>query len=96
MDAAAQLAAARHVERVVRVASVGEAAAREHETAVAQPAQVVGDEALALARELAQLPHAAVALAQRAQQPPAHRVAGEAQERRRRRRHDIRQPIKPA
>ena len=45
-----QLAAAREVERVVGVAAVGRAAPRRHQPAVAQLAQVVGDQVLRLAR----------------------------------------------
>ena len=54
---------------------------RDH-AALAQPAQVVGDEALALPRQVAQLADTPIAARQLAQQPPAQRVARELQERR--------------
>src|SRR4051794_1691694 len=50
-----QLAATREVEHVVGVAAVRCAASRRDQATVAQLAQVVGDEVLALARQLAQL-----------------------------------------
>ncbi len=78
-----ELAAAGEIEHVVAVAPVGGAAVAADETAVAQAAQVVGDQVLRAARELAQLADPAVALRQLAQQPPAERVAGEAEELRR-------------
>ena len=78
-----ELAAAGEIEDVVAVAPVGGAAVAADEAAVAQAAQVVGDEVLRPARELAQLADPAVALGQLAQQPPAERVAGEAEELRR-------------
>ena len=78
-----QLAAARQIEHVVGVAAVGGAAARRDQAAVAQLAQVVGDQALAPARQLAQLAHAPIAARQLAQQPPAQRVPRQPQEPRR-------------
>ena len=78
-----QLTAARQLEHVVRVTAVGEAAARRDQPAVAQPAQVVRDEALALVGELAQLADPPIAVRQLAQQPPPQRVARELQESRR-------------
>ena len=78
-----QLAAAHQLEDVVGVATVGEAATRGDQPAVAQLAQVVGDEALAVAGELAQLADPPVAARQLAQQPPAQRVAGQPQKSRR-------------
>ena len=47
---------------------------------------MVGDEALPLAQSGGELPNAAVALGKLAEQPPAHRVAGQRQECRRFRR----------
>ena len=79
-----QLAAAREVERVVGVAAVGRAAARRHEAAVAELAQVVRDQVLRLADQRASARHPAVAAGQLAQQPPAQRVSGQLQETRRR------------
>ena len=76
-----QLTAARQLEHVVGVAAVGGAAARRDEAAVAQLAQVVRDEALAPAGQLAQLADAPIAARQLAQQPPAQRMAGQPQER---------------
>jgi hypothetical protein len=75
-----QLAAALEVERRSSVAAVGQAAPRGDQAAVAQLAQVVGDEALRLRDQRAQLAHAPVAARQLAQQPPAQRLAGEPQE----------------
>ena len=51
-----QLAAARQIEHVVGVATVGGAATRRDKTTVAQLAQVVGDQALAPARQRASSP----------------------------------------
>ena len=65
-----QLAAARQIEHVVAVAAVGCAAAHRDEAAVAQPAQVVGDQALPPAPSSAQLAHAPIA-AQRARSAAA-------------------------
>jgi hypothetical protein len=79
-----QLAAARQLEDVVRVASVGRAAMHRDQTAVAQLAQVVGDQALAPAGQRAQLADAPVAARQLAQQPPTQWVPGQPEERRRR------------
>ena len=78
-----QLAAAREIEHVVGVAAVGGAATQRDQPTVAQPAQVVGDQALAPARQLAQLAHAAIAARQLAQQPPPQRVPRELQKPRR-------------
>ena len=78
-----QLAAAGEIEHVVRVAAVGQAAARRDQAAVAQAAQVVGDEVLALVGQRTQLPDAPVAARQLAQQPPAQRMARQLQEARR-------------
>src|SRR5918995_6055 len=77
------LAALRQLEDVVAVAPVGRAATHRDETAVAQLAQVVGDEALAPARERAQLADPPVAAPQLAQQPPPQRVPRQPQEPRR-------------
>ena len=52
--------------------------------ALAQLAQVVGDEALPVPGELTQLPDPAVAVRELAQQPPAERVPGQPKEGRRR------------
>ena len=78
-----QLAAARQIEHVVGVAAVGEAAARGHQPAVAQLAQVIGDEVLSLGRQRTQLRDAPVAAGQLAQQPPAQRMARQLQKPRR-------------
>ena len=78
-----QLTAAHQLEDVVGVATVGEAATRRDQSAVAQLAQVVGDEALSLVGELTQLTDPPIAARQLAQQPPAQRVAGQPQKRRR-------------
>ena len=78
-----QLTAARQLEHVVGVTAVGEAAARRDHSAVAQLAQVVGDQALALPGQLAQLADTPIAARQFAQQPPAQRVAREPQKPRR-------------
>jgi hypothetical protein len=69
-----QLSAARQIEDVVAVAAVGGAATHRNQATVAQLAQVVGDQALAPARQLAQLAHAPIAARQLAQQPPPQRV----------------------
>ena len=79
-----QLTAARQLEDVVGVAAVGEAAAGRHQFAVAQLTQVVGDQALALAGQLAQLADTPIAARQFAQEPPAQRMAGELEKPRRR------------
>ncbi len=78
-----QLAAARQIEDVVGVAAVGRAAAHRDETAVAQLAQVIRDEALAPARQRAQLADAPIAARQLAQQAPPQRVPRQPQKRRR-------------
>ena len=78
-----QRTAARQLEDVVRVAAVGDAATGRDQAAVAQLAQVVGDEALALIGERAQLADPPVAARQLAQQPPTQRVAGQPQKPRR-------------
>ena len=78
-----QLSAARQLEHVVRVAAVGEAAARRHESTIAQLAQVVGDQALALPGPLAQLAHTQVAARELAQQSPAQWMPREPQKPRR-------------
>ena len=78
-----QLTAVRQLEHVIGVAAVGEAASRGDQSPVAQPAQVVGDQALPVPGELAQLADAPIAARQLAQQPPAQRVPGKPQERRR-------------
>ena len=75
-----QLAAARQIEDVVGVAAVGGAAAHRDKTTVAQLAQVVGDQALAPARQLAQLADPPIAARQLAQQPPPQRVPRQPQE----------------
>src|SRR6266516_4549061 len=62
-----QLAAAGQVEAVVGVPAVGRAAARPHQLALKEPAEVVGDEALGLAEETSQLADLAVAASQLAQ-----------------------------
>ena len=80
-----QLTAAREIEHVVGVAAVGEAAARRDQPAVAQLAQVVGDQALSLAGQLAQLADAAIAVRKLAQQSPTQRVTGQSEKARRRR-----------
>ncbi len=79
-----QLAAARQVEDVVGVAAVGGAAPHRDKATVAQLAQVVGDQALAPARQRAQLADAPIAARQLAQQPPPQRVPRQPQEPRRR------------
>ena len=79
-----QLAAAREIEDVVGVATVRRAAAHRDDTPVSQLAQVVRDEALAAARERAQLPHAPIAACQLAHQPPPQRMPREPQKPRRR------------
>ena len=78
-----QLTAAPELEHVVGVTAVGEAAARRDDSGVAQLAQVVGDQALALPCQFAQLANAPITARQFAQQPPAQRVACESQKRRR-------------
>jgi hypothetical protein len=78
-----QLTAARQLEDVVGVAAVGEAATGRDQSAVAQLAQVVGDEVLSLIGELAQLADPPVAARQLAQQPPTQRVASQPQKPRR-------------
>ena len=74
-----QLAAARQLEHVVGVAAVSEAATGRDQSAVAQLTQVVGDQALSLGGELAELADPPVAPRQLAQQPPTQRVAGQPQ-----------------
>ena len=74
-----QLTAARQLEHVISVTAVGVAAARRDHSAVAQLAQVVGDQALALPGQLAELADTPIAARQFGQQPPAQRVAGEAE-----------------
>ena len=56
------LSAARQVEDVVSVAAVGRATPQRDEATVAQLAQVVGDQALAPASQLAKLAYAAIAV----------------------------------
>ena len=68
------------VDRVVGVATVGGAATREHESTVAELAEVIRHEALRLVDELGELRHGAVAADQLAQQPPANRVRGQPHE----------------
>ena len=75
--------AAREVDRVVAVASVGRAATRGDEPAVAQLAQVVRHQALRLADELGQLPHGPVAAHELAEQPPPQRMCHQPHEPRR-------------
>ena len=78
-----QLAAACEVEDVVGVAAVGSTATRRHEATVAEPPQVIRDQALAPVRLRAELAHAAIAACQLGQQPPSQRVSGQLQETRR-------------
>src|SRR4051794_29692313 len=78
-----QLATPVQIERVIRVTTVGGATARGYEAAVAQPTQVIRDEVLAPASELAELSHAAVTACQIAQQLPPQRVAGQLEKARR-------------
>ncbi len=73
----------RELEHVIGVAAVGEAASGGDQSSIAQPAQVVGDQALPVTGELAQLAHAPIAARQLAQEPPAQRVPGQAEELRR-------------
>ena len=76
-----QLATMREIQCVVAVAAICGAAPRRNQATVAQLAQVVRDQALALTRELAELSHAAIAARQLAQQLPPQRVPCQAQER---------------
>ena len=73
----------RELEHVVGVAAVGEAATGRDQPPIAQLAQVVGDQALPVTGELAQLAHAPIAARQLAQQPPPQRVPGKPKELRR-------------
>ena len=50
-----QLATAHQIQYVVGVATVGQTATRRNQPAAAQLTQVIGDQALGLARQLAQL-----------------------------------------
>ena len=81
---ASSSATALELEHVVGVAPVGGAPPRRHQPAVAQPPEVVRDEALPPPGELAQLADAQIALRELAQQLPAQWMPGEPQERRRR------------
>lgn len=81
-----ELAARPQVQAVVGVPAVGRAASGAHQAAVAQPAEVVGGQALSLPEQRRQLAHLPVAAGQLAQQPPPHGVSGQAQETGRRRR----------
>jgi hypothetical protein len=78
-----QLAAAGEIQYVVRVTAVGGAATHRDQATVAQLAQVIGDQALAPVRQVAQLADAPVAARQLAQQPPPQRVPRQPQEPRR-------------
>jgi hypothetical protein len=74
------LGAALQGEVVVAVAAVETASRRGDQAAVAQQAQVIGDEVLWLAGERHELAHPQVAAGQGGQQPPPHRVAGQTNE----------------
>ena len=77
------LAAAGQLDAVVGVPAVGRTAARRHQAARAELAQVVGDQALRLAQPPRQLADLAIGAGQLGQQPPAQRMAGQPQEPRR-------------
>ena len=72
--------ARREMDGVVAVASIGRAATRAHEPAVAELAQVVRHETLLLADERRQLANRAVAVRELAQQPPPQRMRDELHE----------------
>jgi hypothetical protein len=74
------LPAARQVDGVVAVPSIGRALTRAHEPVSAQLTQVVRHQALPLAEELCQLPHGPVAVHELPQQPPTNRVCRQPQE----------------
>src|SRR6187431_3120209 len=74
------LTAGREVDRVVAVAPVGGTPTGGHESALAEEAQVVRDQALRLVDQGHQLLDRAVALNQFLQQPPAQRMGGETHE----------------
>ena len=69
-----QLAAARELERVVGVAPVGGATAPRNHTLGSQLSEVVGDQALGLFDQVAQLANAAIAARELDQQLPAERI----------------------
>src|SRR6516164_9776884 len=76
-----QRAAPREIDRVVAVAPVGGAATRAHELAGAELAEVIGDEALALADQLRELTNRAVAADELTEQVPPDRVRNEREDR---------------
>jgi hypothetical protein len=77
------VSAAREVDRVVRVASVGRAPTRRDEPTVAELAQVVRDEILRLVDEFRELSDRPVAVDERPQEAPSDGMSDQLEEPRR-------------
>ena len=78
-----KLAAALEIADVVGVAAVRRAATPEHHPLRAQPTQVIGDQALRLPHQRAQLPDPPIAVRQLGQQPPPQRMTHQSEKARR-------------